>query len=187
MAKKKRTISNRQASMSVSPVASSPGTRKSMQGNKGKDTCLEKYFRSAVWNAGFRGYRVNVSHLPGRPDMCFPGRRIAIFIHGCFWHRCPRCKLGLPKNNALFWQEKFNQNAVRDKKSVSALKKQGWRVLVVWECQIRDNLASAVMRVRRMFEKAPTLDREETYPCHVGSLPYPNRGCRNLPESKPGS
>ena len=96
----------------------------------------ELAFRSAIWREGLRGYRVG-PNLPGRPDMAFTRRRIAIFINGCFWHRCPTCRPPEPKANREFWQAKLDRNVFRDRRDQRALRERGWAVVVVWEHEIR--------------------------------------------------
>jgi DNA mismatch endonuclease (patch repair protein) len=114
----------------------------------------EKLFRTALWRAGARGYRVQ-SCLPGRPDIVFPALRLAVFVHGCFWHRCPTCNLRAPVANASFWAQKFEANARRDMAAKAALESQGWEVLAIWEHEIRpdpvpraNELAGAVRQRR---------------------------------------
>ena len=103
---------------------------------KSKDTKPEMILRKSLHELGFR-YRLHSSDLPGKPDMIFPKFRICIFVHGCFWHRhegCPRCTM--PKTNTLFWQEKFHRNKNRDIENVIRLFDLGWRVEIVWECEL---------------------------------------------------
>lgn len=136
-----------------SPPAKSPITSKVMKANKGKGTRLELIVRKALWNAGMRGYRVNWKKAPGRPDICFPGRRIAIFVNGCFWHRCPKCSASLPKTNSAFWKKKFELNVKRDNAKLKALKELGWFTLTIWECETKRDLALVVTRVSRLLER----------------------------------
>ena len=98
-----------------SPTPSSESTSKVMSANKSKDTKPEIKLRKILWKEGIRGYRLNWKKAPGRPDIAFPGRKIAIFINGCYWHRCPKCELPLPKSNVQFWKDKFDNNIARDK------------------------------------------------------------------------
>lgn len=107
-----------------------------MRSVRQKDTGPEVLLRKALHAQGFR-YRVNLRSLPGSPDLVLPKRRAAIFVHGCFWHRHPGCKRATtPKSNAEFWQEKFQRNVERDARNVALLREMGWRVGVVWECEI---------------------------------------------------
>jgi DNA mismatch endonuclease, patch repair protein len=107
---------------------------------RGKDTKPELTVRSLIHRLGFR-YRLHGKELPGTPDLMFPSRRKVIFVHGCFWHRHPsrRCRLArLPKSRLEFWVPKLEQNRVRDKKQQAELRRLGWRVLVIWECELQD-------------------------------------------------
>jgi DNA mismatch endonuclease, patch repair protein len=102
------------------------------------DTQPEKLVRSLLHHLGFR-FRLHRKDLPGTPDLILMRYKTAIFIHGCFWHRHLICKDStIPKTNTEFWTKKFNDNLLRDKRSTSALKDLGWRVLVVWECETKD-------------------------------------------------
>ena len=127
------------------PAASSENARQTMRANR-RVSKRELAFRHALWASGVRGYRVS-SSLPGRPDVVFPGRRVAIFVHGCFWHRCPSCALSEPKANADFWSSKFRENQRRDQRAQAALAEIGWRSLVIWEHQLLDDLPGCVQQV----------------------------------------
>lgn len=107
---------------------------------RGKDTKPEWVIRRLVHQIGLR-YRLHDSGLPGKPDLVFRSRRKVIFVHGCYWHRHPDagCKLArLPKSRLDFWAPKLEANAQRDARHVAALEADGWQILVVWECEIRD-------------------------------------------------
>ncbi|KAF0807657.1 DNA mismatch endonuclease Vsr [Alcanivorax xiamenensis] len=105
---------------------------------KAKDTKPEMTLRRLVHGLGFR-YRLHRRDLPGTPDLVFPGRRAVIFMHGCFWHRHPGCGLTrMPKSRVEFWRTKLEANRERDLRHQRALAEMGWRVLVVWECELRD-------------------------------------------------
>lgn len=108
-----------------------------MRAVKGKDTKPEVALRKALFALGYR-YRLNVKGLPGKPDLVFPKHRTVIFVHGCFWHG-HKCKRGArtPKSNTDYWLEKIARNKRRDKKNAAALKKLGWRVITVWECELK--------------------------------------------------
>ena len=121
-------------------------TVKSMKSNKWKDTSPEIALRKALRDAGYPGYRLQWK-IPGRPDICYPGRKVAIFVNGCFWHRCPYCNLPMPKHNSDFWRSKFERNVARDAKSVSLLESDGWTVITVWECQIRGDIGQIVEKI----------------------------------------
>lgn len=105
---------------------------------RSKDTAVEMTARRIVHALGFR-YRLHGSDLPGSPDMVLPSKRTVIFVHGCFWHRHPRCKLArLPKSRLDFWVPKLEANRARDVRNIRKLRRAGWRPLVVWECQLSD-------------------------------------------------
>ena len=117
-----------------------------MQANR-RTSALEVRLRKALWTAGIRGYRVGL-RLPGRPDVAFTRQRVAVFVHGCFWHQCPKGHLPPPRANAEFWKAKFRENRLRDERASASLTQQGWRVVTVWECDVRANLTDAVRHVR---------------------------------------
>jgi len=105
---------------------------------KGKDTKPEKIVRSILHKAGFR-FRLNRKDLPGKPDIVLPKYKSVILVHGCFWHRHPRCKYAYtPKSRVTFWQKKFSENIERDKFVKRELRKMGWRTIVVWECELKN-------------------------------------------------
>ena len=109
-----------------------------MRAVKSRDTGPELLVRRLTHRMGYR-YRLHRSDLPGKPDLAFPGRRAAIFVHGCFWHG-HSCKRGAraPKTNAAYWSAKVVGNAARDAEQANKLKRLGWRVLVLWECELKD-------------------------------------------------
>jgi len=105
---------------------------------RAKDTKPEKAVRYLAFAMGFR-YRLHVRSLPGNPDLVFVSRRKIILVHGCFWHRHPRCVLArLPKSRLDFWEPKLSENRKRDLKNIAKLKRQGWLVEVIWECETKD-------------------------------------------------
>ena len=98
----------------------------------------ELVLRKYLFSKGFR-YRKNYKQLPGRPDIVFIKKKIAIFIHGCFWHQHKNCKItNKPRSNTTFWKEKFAKNLERDKRNQKDLREMGWRTIVIWECEILD-------------------------------------------------
>jgi DNA mismatch endonuclease (patch repair protein) len=104
---------------------------------KGKNTRPEMIVRKFLFSKGFR-YRIHDSRYPGSPDIVLPKYRTAIFVHGCFWHGHPNCRASrLPTTNEDYCQEKIQQNIARDQKKIDLLKKDGWKILVVWECKIK--------------------------------------------------
>jgi DNA mismatch endonuclease, patch repair protein len=134
------------------PEASSEAVRRVMRANRAKDTLPERSLRSALRTAGLVGYRLNWRLAPGRPDIAYPGRSVAVFVHGCFWHHCPRCHPGLPKGHRAFWAAKFRANRIRDRRKRRELEASDWTVVEIWECEVRDNMLACVARVRAALE-----------------------------------
>ena len=127
-----------------SPPASNYAVHKSMQGNKRANTKPELLMRERLRKAGLTGYRLQWK-VPGHPDIAWPGKRVAVEVRGCFWHRCPHCKPSSPKKNIEYWEAKFARNVERDAENVRKLEEMGWRVHVVWECQLKKNAINATM------------------------------------------
>ncbi|MEM7523448.1 MAG: very short patch repair endonuclease [Pseudomonadota bacterium] len=109
---------------------------------KSRNTTPERAARTALRALGHVGYRLHRKDLPGRPDIAFIGKRRAIFVHGCFWHGHD-CKRGArtPKTNTDYWRAKIARNRARDEAAAAALTKSGWRVLTLWECEMKDAAA----------------------------------------------
>jgi DNA mismatch endonuclease (patch repair protein) len=106
---------------------------------RGKDTGPEMVVRKLVHGMGFR-YRLHVRGLPGAPDLVFSKLRKVIFVHGCFWHRHQNCQLArLPKSKLDFWIPKLNSNRERDAENTKTLRKNGWKVKIIWECQLKNS------------------------------------------------
>jgi len=108
-----------------------------MERVRSEDTGPELAVRRLLREIGFPGYRLHRRNLPGKPDVAFVGRKKAILIHGCFWHghNCPR-GLRRPRSNEVYWRRKIERNQERDAAHMAALIGMGWRVLVVWECEV---------------------------------------------------
>lgn len=115
-----------------------------MRGNRGRDTEPELLVRRLLRDAGFPGYRLHWKSAPGRPDIAYPGRRIAVFVNGCYWHRCPMCNPPTPKAHAAFWEAKFAANSERDKRVIECLETLGWTVVTIWECVLKSAPAKAL-------------------------------------------
>lgn len=110
-----------------------------MAGIKARDTVPEIAVRCIAHKMGLR-FRLHRKELPGRPDLVFPKHRLAVFVHGCFWHRHEGCRYAYtPKSRVAFWTEKFAGNVARDKRNEEALHDLGWKILVIWECETRDD------------------------------------------------
>jgi DNA mismatch endonuclease (patch repair protein) len=117
----------------------SPQQRSRMMSRvKGKDTSPEKKVRSTIHQMGYR-FRLHRKDLPGKPDIVLPRHGKIIFVHGCFWHGHEGCKRSKrPSSNTEFWNKKLSRNKERDKQNLESLRRSGWDVLVVWECQVKD-------------------------------------------------
>lgn len=107
---------------------------------RSKNTIPELLTRKALWKMGYR-YRIHYKELSGSPDIVITKNKTVIFVHGCFWHRHAGCnEASRPKTNSEFWEAKIKANVIRDKKNISAIKKLGWQVIIVWECELSNNI-----------------------------------------------
>jgi DNA mismatch endonuclease (patch repair protein) len=114
---------------------------------RGRDTKPERILRSLLHRAGLR-FRKNVGSLPGKPDIVLPKHKAVVQVHGCYWHRHPGCRFTTtPTTNASFWTKKFAGTVERDRMAAQSLEAQGWRVLTVWECELRVDPESTAERV----------------------------------------
>ena len=137
-----------------------PKRRSEIMSNiRAKDMKPEMRVRHLAHSMGYR-YRLHRKDLPGRPDLVFPGRKKVIFVHGCFWHQHadPACKIArLPQSNRGYWLPKLERNAARDAQHAATLKKSGWEVLILWECEVegdtglRDRIREFLTPVRNGF------------------------------------
>lgn len=132
---------------------------------RGCDTMPERVVRSFLHKEGFR-FRLHAKRLPGTPDIVLPKYRCVVLVHGCFWHRHRGCQYAYtPKSRQVFWLSKFKANKARDLRVLRALRKLGWRVIIVWECETK-NLYSLKQRVLpllkhsspRLGERAEVID-----------------------------
>lgn len=125
---------------------------------RGANTQPEIQLRSRLHASGVR-YSLHGKNLPGKPDLVLAKHKVVIFVHGCFWHRHKGCAIATsPKSNSAFWQAKFAGNVARDKRVQRQLRKAGWRVFVVWECQVSTKSraeASAERLLRRILSNSP--------------------------------
>ena len=128
---------------------------------RGRNTRPELLIRSMLHRRGYR-FRLHRKDLPGTPDLVFPARRSAVFVHGCFWHGhdCPRGRP--PSSNVVFWKEKISKNEQRDDRVRKQLRKAGWRVLEVWECETKQS-GGLARKLTRFLERA-TGDKARTKP-----------------------
>lgn len=127
--------------------------RRIMQSVKTKDTGPEQTVRKALFGAGYR-YRIHRKDLPGSPDIVFPSRRKAIFVHGCFWHGHGCAKGRAPKSRTEYWGPKIAANRSRDERNVRDLEALGWQVLAVWQCELAD-LQTVLDRIVEFVDGAP--------------------------------
>jgi DNA mismatch endonuclease, patch repair protein len=127
--------------------------KRAMQAVKSRGTGPERRLRAMLAGMGLRGWRINYSSAPGNPDIAFPERSIAIFVDGCFWHACPICNRPLPHNNRVYWERKIRRNAERDQRCDAELEALGWRVLRIWEHELKRkaDLALAASKIRAML------------------------------------
>lgn len=139
---------------------------RNMAAIKGKDTKPEMIVRKYLFSRGLR-FRIQVRKLPGTPDIVLPKYQTAIFVNGCFWHGHEGCKyFRLPKSNVEFWKEKIERNIERDKESMHALFDLGWKVVRVWECELRNKA-----------------NREETLNKIYTSITSPDGSCYSFEET----
>ena len=128
------TVSKEQRSLNMSHI-------------KSKNTKIEIKVRKYLFSKGFR-YRVNEKDLPGKPDIVLKKYKTVIFVNGCFWHRHKNCKLATtPKTNTEYWVNKFNHNIENDQKNYEKLNVLGWHVIILWECELKDNFEEIMEQV----------------------------------------
>lgn len=134
-----------------SPVPKSDAISKIMSSIKGKGTKPEIRFRKALFSHGIKGYRINYDKLPGKPDIAFVKRKFVIFIHGCFWHGCIVCGRRIPKHNSEYWLNKIEKNIARDDRQKKALEAMGYRVVELWEHELKGQFEEMVIKVVKLL------------------------------------
>lgn len=134
-----------------SPSPKDANVSKVMSSNKPKNSKPETRLRKGLWSIGVRSYRIHYKTVEGTPDIAFVSKKIAIFVHGCYWHRCPYCNLELPKHNTAFWKQKFEKNMKRDKEKTKQLKRMNWKVITLWECEINSDLNKCLRRINNIL------------------------------------
>lgn len=133
------------------------------------DTKPERIVRSILYGLGYR-FRLHRKDLPGKPDIVLAKYKTVVFVHGCFWHRHKGCKYAyMPKSRIEFWQKKFDENVERDRKVQKKLEDMGWKIIIIWECELKDldTLADRIDNYFRIADKGlqERVDSPES-PCH---------------------
>jgi DNA mismatch endonuclease (patch repair protein) len=133
-------------------VVDSATRSRMMAGIQGKNTKPELSVRRYLHRRGLR-FKLHAKGLPGKPDLVFPKYKAVVFVHGCFWHRHAGCKYATtPNSREQFWTNKLSENVARDSYQIAALNELGWRVFVVWECELRNNIARLEMLYSEITE-----------------------------------
>lgn len=153
-AARRRTSCNNvlMAATNVKLVPPSPERSRNMAAIRSRDTAPELLVRRAVHAAGFR-FRLHSRKLPGRPDLVFPRYRVAVFVHGCFWHGHVCKEARRPRSNLSYWTPKIDGNVARDARNVAALRRAGWHVFVVRECTARSGAVRIIKTLRSARKK----------------------------------
>ena len=125
-----------------------------MKGNRSRGTLPEMKLAEILEVRGLTGYHVNAPEFPGTPDFVFPVEKLAVFVNGCYWHRCPFCNPNFPKSNVDYWTTKFQRNRLRDSQNRADLRAMGWKPVVVWECILLKNPNRVGTRIQRKLEEA---------------------------------
>jgi DNA mismatch endonuclease (patch repair protein) len=134
------TVSKEQRSLNMSKIRS-------------KDTLPELLIRKALWRMGYR-YRLHCKKLPGKPDIVIVKHRIVIFVHGCFWHRHKNCiEASRPKTNSEYWETKIAKNVERNKKHKREIEKLGWKVIIIWECNVKKDININTILLNKLLNK----------------------------------
>ena len=144
-------------SLPRSPSATSPAIRSSMIGNRTTQSRPERKLQEALVELGLSNFIVHAA-LPGTPDIAFEAEKIAVFVHGCYWHRCPHCNPHFPASNQHYWTAKFARNKARDRAVRQDLRAMDWKVVTVWECTILKDSKRQAGRVGRWLFGSRNLD-----------------------------
>lgn len=136
----------------------SPSKRSSMMSSvRGKDTQPELRVRRALHAEGYR-FRLHRKDLPGKPDIVLPKHKLAVFVHGCFWHAHGECRFAkIPSTRPEFWLAKLSRNAQRDRQAIQDLLSLGWRVLVVWQCHLQQEKSNKLLQ-KRLIAAVESID-----------------------------
>ena len=127
---------------------------KTMRAVKSSNTRLERKLYAMLAGMGLHGWRRHAADVSGKPDVVFPERKLAVFVDGCFWHGCPICERKLPETNPEYWRQKIRRNAERDAQNVAALTADGWRVVRIWEHELKPKAdrSDVHKRIRQAIE-----------------------------------
>lgn len=136
------------------PTPKSEVVSRVMSSNRAKHTGPEVKLRKELRRIGEKEYVLHAKSVPGRPDIVYQKQKLAVFVHGCFWHHCPKCYPQLPATHRNFWRKKFLRNRERDQQKTKELKKSKWKVLVIWEHEIRSNVTRAAARIARKLHSS---------------------------------
>jgi DNA mismatch endonuclease (patch repair protein) len=128
--------------------------RLNMSRIRGRNTKPEKALRSALHTEGLR-FRIHRRDIAGCPDIVFPGKKVAVFVDGCFWHGCPKHQT-MPRTNSAFWRQKLQQNRERDRAVKQALQSSGWKILRFWEHEVHQEISSVVRKVKKAIKARAT-------------------------------
>ncbi len=153
------------------PTPTNQAVHNVMRANRARNTGPELRMRKALRDAGLSGYRLHWKGVPGHPDIAYPGRRLAIFVQGCYWHHCPGCYPNLPKSNQAFWARKFELNRERDARKRANLEAVGWTVIEVWECELKEHQPAVVARIRAGLTARPSRFEEPQKPRRTNDNP----------------
>ena len=166
----RRVFGGRLTNASMDVVSAATRSRM-MSGIRAHNTRPELLVRKLLFASGFR-FRLHRRDLPGVPDIVLPRHRLAIFVHGCFWHQHPGCSLAkMPASNRTFWKEKLGRNLQRDRYNSEKLVALGWRVLVVWECSTRVHVLAA-----RLPEDLASVVQSDVQYAELPACPVDNPG-----------
>lgn len=136
------------------PPATTPERSRIMRAVGRRDTGPERSVQRSLRALGLR-FSKNARDLPGSPDIVFRRARVAVFVHGCFWHRHEGCRLAtMPRSNVDYWRAKFAANVQRDRRKLSALKILGWKTIVVWQCQVEADASAVARRIESFLREA---------------------------------
>jgi DNA mismatch endonuclease, patch repair protein len=135
------------------PIPIKETTSRIMSSIKSRNTKPELILRRALMDNKVRGYRLHWNKVPGRPDIAFPGKKIAIFVNGCFWHRCPYCHPPVPKSHTKFWEKKFEKNIERDRIKIDLLTNKNWKTIVIWECKLKNDIEECVTTIANLINE----------------------------------